>query len=45
MDRDSSCLNYHLGLKPEVYFKPQEVWEIRGAEYVVLRTKVHASHV
>ncbi|KAI0743560.1 hypothetical protein C8Q80DRAFT_1181931 [Daedaleopsis nitida] len=22
------------GLKPEVYFKPQEVWEIRGAEYV-----------
>jgi DNA ligase 1 len=25
-----------LGLKPEVYFKPQEVWEIRGAEYICL---------
>ena len=23
------------GLRPEVYFKPQEVWEIRGAEYVI----------
>lgn len=22
------------GLKPEVFFKPQEVWEIKGAEYV-----------
>lgn len=21
-----------VGLKPQVYFKPQEVWEIRGAE-------------
>ena len=26
---NETCL---LGLKPEVYFKPQEVWEIRGAE-------------
>jgi hypothetical protein len=24
-----------LGLKPSVYFKPQEVWEIRGAEWVI----------
>lgn len=24
----------HTGLRPEVFFKPQEVWEIRGAEYV-----------
>jgi DNA ligase 1 len=24
------------GLKPEVFFKPQEVWEIRGAECVDL---------
>ena len=25
---------YHnfIGYKPDVYFKPQEVWEIRGAE-------------
>ncbi len=22
----------HLGYRPDVYFKPQEVWEIRGAE-------------
>lgn len=25
-------LIFLVGLKPEVYFKPQEVWEIRGAE-------------
>lgn len=25
-------LNHRTGLKPDVYFKPQEVWEIRGAE-------------
>lgn len=23
---------FHIGYGPEVYFKPQEVWEIRGAE-------------
>lgn len=22
------------GFTPDVYFRPQEVWEIRGAEYV-----------
>jgi len=22
------------GFKPDVYFQPHEVWEIRGAEYV-----------
>ena len=25
---------YLSGFKPDVYFKPQEVWEIRGAESV-----------
>ena len=25
---------YFSGFKPDVYFKPQEVWEIRGAESV-----------
>ena len=27
-------LTYFSGFKPDVYFKPQEVWEIRGAESV-----------
>lgn len=26
--------NVFAGFKPDVYFQPQEVWEIRGAEYV-----------
>ena len=28
--------HYLSGFKPDVYFKPQEVWEIRGAESVTL---------
>ncbi|KAI0645719.1 ATP-dependent DNA ligase [Trametes meyenii] len=30
------------GLKPEVYFKPQEVWEIRGADITVSPVSVAA---
>ncbi|KAF5370718.1 hypothetical protein D9758_001891 [Tetrapyrgos nigripes] len=30
------------GLKPDVYFKPQEVWEIRGAEVTVSPVSVAA---
>ncbi|KIP10885.1 hypothetical protein PHLGIDRAFT_100459 [Phlebiopsis gigantea 11061_1 CR5-6] len=30
------------GLKPEVYFKPQEVWEIRGADVTVSPVSVAA---
>lgn len=28
----TQCLSQGAGFKPDVYFKPQEVWEIRGAE-------------
>ena len=30
-EQEPEC--YWKGLRPEVYFKPQEVWEIRGAEW------------
>ena len=29
--------NHISGFKPDVYFKPQEVWEIRGAESVIFQ--------
>lgn len=37
--------NYEVvtgGLKPEVYFKPQEVWEIRGADITISPVSVAA---
>ena len=37
MTPDATHLLYSAGLRPEVYFKPQEVWEIRGAESVPVK--------
>lgn len=34
--RPTDFNHYLSGFKPDVYFKPQEVWEIRGAESVTL---------
>jgi DNA ligase-1 len=35
-------LSLEIGLKPEVYFKPDEVWEIRGAEVTLSPVSIAA---
>jgi hypothetical protein len=31
-DARSNMKSVYIGLRPAVYFRPQKVWEIRGAE-------------
>jgi DNA ligase 1 len=40
--RQLILIRYYTGLKPEVYLKPEEVWEIRGANVTLSPVSVAA---
>jgi len=51
LDDANNCSKIRLwdcetgGLKPDVYFKPQEVWEIRGADITLSPVSIAAQHL